>query len=88
MAAYSVVVSNSQGSVVSSNALACRVAVAGWGRMIMARRNIPCLTNVTGIAAGFPQSALRGDGTVTLGRGAPRTQESFPIMGQSLVPDG
>ena len=63
---YTVVVSNSAGSVVSAKAVLTVVLVAAWGNNGNGETNVPSgLTNVVAVAGGGWHSlALRADGTV------------------------
>ncbi|HOX57104.1 MAG TPA: immunoglobulin domain-containing protein [Candidatus Paceibacterota bacterium] len=90
MAAYSVGVSNSYGSVVSSNALLALWPLVGWGNNVLTQADIPPgLNGVAGVAGGlFHSLALKADGTV-VAWGAGRTNSGLnPQFGQAVVPDG
>ena len=85
---YSVVVSNANGSVTSSNALVSLWPLASWGSDTYGQTDVPAgLSNVIALAAGnYHSLAVRGDGTVAAW-GAGRTNSGVgPQYGQSIVP--
>jgi uncharacterized repeat protein (TIGR01451 family) len=90
MGGYSVVVSNTYGSVTSSNALLLVWPLLGWGRDDYSQADIPGgLTGVTDIAAGLYHGlALRADGTVAAWGAGTTNSGSGPDYGQSVVPAG
>jgi alpha-tubulin suppressor-like RCC1 family protein len=86
--AYAVIVSNSYGSVTSSNAVLTlpRSLVVAWGNNGYGQTNVPStLSNAVGIAAGYENSlALKTDGTVS-GWGNNGWQQTAPPTGLSNV---
>jgi alpha-tubulin suppressor-like RCC1 family protein len=90
MADYSVVVSNSYGSVTSAPAWLYLWPLVGWGPDMYGQTDIPAgLSNVMSIAAGFYHClAAKADGTV-MAWGAGKTNSGItPNFGQALVPAG
>ena len=86
--AYTVIISNAYGTVVSSNAILTlpRSLVVAWGNNSYGQTNVPLtLTNAIGIAAGYENSmAVKADGTVA-GWGYNGLQETPPPTGLSNV---
>ena len=88
---YTVVVTNSYGSVTSSNAVLSVWPLVAWGRDDYGEAEIPSarLTNVTAIASGlYHNLALRSDGTVAAWGAGATNSGSNPNFGQALVPGG
>ncbi len=87
---YSVVVGNTYGDTVSSNAVLALWPLAGWGHNVHTQADIPPeLTSVAGVAGGLYHSlVLKADGTVTAW-GAGWTNSGLnPHYGQTIVPGG
>lgn len=87
---YQVVVSNSFGTMLSSNATLAVVPVFAWGTNGFGQTNVPGTAgSVVAVAAGqFHVLALNADGSV-LAWGAGMTNTGFrPESGQSVVPAG
>jgi hypothetical protein len=90
MGAYSLVATNADGSVTTSNAFLALWPLVVWGRDNFSQANIPAgLSNVMAVAGGLYQSlALRTNGTVVAwGAGMVDTGNN-PDWGQAIVPAG
>jgi alpha-tubulin suppressor-like RCC1 family protein len=79
---YTVVVSNSAGSVLSSKAALTVNLLAAWGDNTYGQTTVPAgLSNVVAVAAGYWDSlALRSDGTVVAW--------DYNVYGETTVPSG
>jgi len=90
MGGYSVIASNTYGSVTSSIAALSVWPLLGWGQDDYYEADIPDgLTNVTGLAAGrYHSLALRADGTVAAWGAGTTGSGTGSDYGQAVVPAG
>ena len=87
---YSILVSNLNGTVTSSNGLLSVWPLLGWGRNDYGQADIPSgLSNVASVASGLYHSlALRTDGTVIAWGAGTNNTGTNQNYGQAMVPGG
>ena len=90
MASYGVVVTNTNGAAVSSNALVSLWPLVGWGNDVYGQADVPPgLSNAVAAAGGIYHSlVLNADGTVVAWGAGMNNTGASPSYGQAIVPAG